>query len=110
MKHKSDTLDAFKAFKAWAEKQTGKPIKCLREDKGGEFMSNEFDAFLKNCGIARQHSVRNRPQQNGVAERANRLLHERITAMLNESGLSKAFWAECLAALVHVLDRCPTSA
>ena len=37
-------------------------------------------------------------------------LHERITAMLNESGLSKAFWTECLAALVHVLDRCPTSA
>ena len=44
------------------------------------------------------------------AERANRLLGERITAMLSEAGLSKAFWAECLAALVHVLDRCPTSA
>ena len=55
--------------------------------------------------------MRNRPQQNGVAERANiRLLGERITAMLSEAGLSKAFWAECLASLVHVLDRCPTSA
>ena len=29
--------------------------------------------------------------------------------MLDESGLSKAFWAECLAALVHVLNRCITS-
>ena len=30
--------------------------------------------------------------------------------MLSEAGLSKAFWAECLAAHVHVLNRCPTSA
>jgi len=109
MKRKSETFAAFKTFKAYAEKHTGKLLKCLREDKGGEYMSNEFDTFLKECGIIREHSVRNRPQQNGVAERANRTLGERITAMLSESGLSKAYWAECLAALVHVLNRCPTS-
>jgi len=104
MKRKSETLAAFK------ENVTGKKIKRFREDKGGEYMSNDFDTFLKNAGIVREHSVRNRPQQNGVAERANRTFSERITAMITESGLSKAFWAECLAALVHVLDRCPTSA
>jgi hypothetical protein len=107
MKRKSG---AFKTFKAYAEKQTGKLVKCFREDKGGEYMSNEFDAYLKECGIARQHSVRNRPQQNGVAERTNRTLEERITALLSEANLSKAFWAECLSALVHVLDCCPTTA
>ncbi len=110
MKRKSETFGAFKMFKAYAEKQTGKSMKRLREDKGGEYMTTDFDNYLKACGIVREHSVRNRPQQNGVAERANRILGERITAMLSESGLSKAFWAECLAALVHVLDRCPTSA
>jgi transposase InsO family protein len=110
MKRKSETFAAFKTFKAYAEKQTGKLVKCFREDKGGEYMSNEFDAYLKECGIARQHSVRNRPQQNGVAERTNRTLGERITALLSEANLSKAFWAECLSALVHVLDRCPTTA
>ena len=61
-------------------------------------------------GIERQYTCRNRPQQNGVAERANRVLAERITAMLNESGLPRTFWAECLAALVHVWNRLPTSA
>jgi transposase InsO family protein len=107
---KSDTFAAFKTFKSYAEKQTGKPLKRLRENKGGEYMSKEFDTYLKECGIAREHSVRNRPQQNRVAERCNRVLGEMITAMLSESGLSKAYWAECLSALVHVLDRCPTSA
>jgi len=74
MKQKSDTLDAFKRFKAYTEKQTGKTLKRLREDKCGEYMSTEFDTLLKSCGIVREHSVRNRPQQNGVTERANRLL------------------------------------
>jgi len=58
-------------------------------------MLTEFDTFLKSCGIVREHTVRNRPQ-NGVAERANRLLGERITAMISEAGLFKAFWAEYL--------------
>ena len=49
MKRKSDTLDAFKRFKAYAEKQTGKTLKRFREDKGGEYMSTEFDTFLNGC-------------------------------------------------------------
>ena len=104
------TFDAFKQFKAYAENQTGHKIKALRDDKGGEYMSNAFLRFTDECGIVRQHTVQNRPQQNGVAERANRTLSERITAMLQESGLSSKFWGECLAALVHVWNRCPTAA
>ena len=110
MKRKSDAFVAFKSFKAYAENKTGKKIKCLRIDKGGEYMSNEFSSFLDACGIKRQYTCRNRPQQNGVAERANRLFAERVVALLHESGLSKKFWVECLAALVHVLNACPTSA
>jgi transposase InsO family protein len=110
MKKKSDTFDCFKRFKAWAENLTGKKIKRLRDDKGGEYMSNEFQKFLDECGISREHTVHNRPQQNGVAERANRLFAERIVALLEESGLSRKYWAECLAALIHVLNRCSTSA
>ena len=36
-------------------------------------------------------------------------MNELITAMLADSGLPKTFWAECLAALVYVWNRCPTS-
>ena len=110
IKRKSDTFAAFKIFKAYAEKQTGRKIKAIRDDKAGEYMSKEFIRYTEEQGIVRQHTVRNRPQQNGVAERANRTLAERMTAMLNESGLSPTWWKECLAALVHVLNRCPTSA
>ena len=65
-------------------------------------MSNAMLKFTTECGIEHQHTVQARPQQNGVAECANHVLSERITAMLKESGLAMAFWGEALATLVHV--------
>ena len=67
LKRKSETFAAFKQFKAWAENLTGQRVGCLRDDKGGEYMSRDFEAFCIDHGIQRQHTVRNRPQQNGVA-------------------------------------------
>ena len=54
-------------------------------------MSNEMEAFCIEQGIERQHTVRNRPQQNGVAERFNCTLAKGLTAMLAESGLPSFF-------------------
>ena len=54
--------------------------------------------------------MRNRPQQNGVAERVNRTLEEGITAMLHEARLPMSFWAEALHTLVYTLNRTPRSA
>ena len=110
LKHKSDASKAFKQYKAWAENLTGQKIKSTQDDKGGEFISNEWKEYNAAEGIHHRHSTRNRPQQNGVAERTNRILDERITCMLIEAGLPKMFWVECLTALIHVLNRCPTSA
>jgi transposase InsO family protein len=102
LKAKSEVFEAFKDFKSWAETQLGARIRALQDDKGGEYMSNVFLEFTTQCGIERRHSTRNRPQQNGLAERANRTMGERITAMLTESGLPLSFWGHCLASMVHV--------
>ena len=102
MKKKSDTFKTFLHFKAYAENALGETIKALQDDKGGEFMSNEFIAYCDNNGIARRHSVRKRSQQNGTAEQGNRVGSERITALLAEANLPMQFWAEVLAALVHI--------
>ena len=73
-------------------------------------MSKEFNQFCINEGIECQHTVRNRPQQNGVAERANRTMEEGIIAMLYEAGLPLSFWGEALASFIHVWNRVSTSA
>ncbi|KAM1649747.1 hypothetical protein ACFXTN_002536 [Malus domestica] len=92
------------------ENQTGKKIKVLRSDNGGEYTS---DPFLKVCreeGIVKHFTVRDTPQQNGVAERLNRTLLEKVRCMLAQSGLSKAFWAEAITYACHIINRLPSSA
>ena len=51
MKHKSKIFDKFKIFRNEVEKQTSKFIKCLRSDRGGEYMSEEFRNYLRENGI-----------------------------------------------------------
>ena len=43
IKRKYKTFEQFKAFKAFVENETDLKIKCLRSDRGGEFISNEFE-------------------------------------------------------------------
>ncbi|KAM2048428.1 hypothetical protein ACFX1T_006964 [Malus domestica] len=52
--YKSESFERFKEFKNEVEKQTGKQIKILRSDRGGEYLSTEFLDYLKKCGIISQ--------------------------------------------------------
>ena len=59
-------------------------------------MSNQFREFLKKEGIAQQTSTPYTPQQNGVAERANRTIVEMARSMLHAQNLSLDLWAEAV--------------
>ena len=50
------------------------------------------------------------PQQNGVAERFNRTLLEKIWCLLSNSGLNKSFLAEAMTYASHLINRLPSSA
>jgi len=58
------------------ENKTGKSIKCLRTDNGGEFTSLEFEQFCKDEGIVRHKTAIYTPHENGVVERMNQTLME----------------------------------
>ena len=68
MQKKSDTFAKFCEFKALVEKESGKKVKALRSDNGGEFISAEFKDFCSAEGIRRELIAPHNPQQNGVAE------------------------------------------
>ncbi|RVW21953.1 Retrovirus-related Pol polyprotein from transposon TNT 1-94 [Vitis vinifera] len=91
-------------------KATGRKVKKLRTDNGLEFLSNDFNSLCQKEGIARHRTVRYTPQQNGLAERMNRTILERVRCMLSSSGLSKVFWAETAETAVHLINRSPSSA
>lgn len=50
------------------------------------------------------------PKQNGVSERMNRTLMEKVRTFLHESQASLSLWGEALYASVYVTNRSPTSA
>ena len=54
LKEKLEAFQKFKQYLARVEKETRKRLKCLRSDKGGEFISNEFNNFYIERGIKRQ--------------------------------------------------------
>lgn len=110
IKKKSDVFSIFKEFKVLVELESGKRIKCLRTDNGGEYTDGEFLALCKREGIKRQFTVAYTPQQNGVAERMNRTLAERMRAMLRTASLPNSFWAEAAMTACYIINRSPSTA
>ena len=72
LREKSDAFDKFKYFKALAENQTGRKLKEIHSDRGGEFLLRDFKEFYDRHGIKREYTITGTPQQNGVVERKNR--------------------------------------
>lgn len=67
----------------------GKKPKCIRTDRGGEYIGHEFINYLKSNGIQIQRTASYTPQQNGTAERKNRTLVEMARCMLIDANLEQ---------------------
>jgi hypothetical protein len=107
---KSDAFEKFQEFHVNAEKQTGKPLKVLRSDGGGEYINAVFRDYLKSKGINHEVTVPDSPQQNGVAERYNRTLLETIRAFTHAAGIPEKLWAEIANTACYVRNRLPSRA
>ncbi|KAL6314361.1 hypothetical protein AAG906_021191 [Vitis piasezkii] len=106
LKTKDQVLDVFKQFHALVERQSGEKLKCIRTDNGGEY-SGPFDEYCRQHGIRHQKTPPKTPQLNGLVERMNRTLVERVRCLLSQSQLPRSFWGEALNTVVHVLNLTP---
>jgi len=107
---KSEILNVFKRFKAQAENLTGRKIKHLQTDNGAEYLTSEFNEFLKTNGIKRRLTIPHTPEQNGVSERKNRTLVETARCLMLQSNLPPSFWAEAVSTANYLRNRCPSKA
>ncbi|GJZ24612.1 retrovirus-related pol polyprotein from transposon TNT 1-94 [Tanacetum coccineum] len=107
LKHKDEVFPTFKEWKVLIENQTGKKIKKLRTDNGLEFCGESFNALCRKYGIARHHTLVRTPQQNGVAERMNRTIMEKVRCMLSHANLDKDFWVEAATTATYLINRSP---
>jgi len=107
-KTSAEVLEQFKEYKAKVEKQTGKQIKRLRTDGSGEYRM-WVSTYLKQVGIIHETTAPYSPAQNGVAERANRTIMEKVKAIIVEYELDKRLWMEIANTVVYLKNRSPTS-
>lgn len=89
------------------EKFTGRKIKILRSDNGGEHFSNEFISFSREVGIKRELIVPYNPQNNGVSKRKNITIMEVSKTMIHDEYLPMFLWGEESKIVVYVQNKIP---
>ena len=96
-------FDTFKKWKALAENETGKRLKCLRSDNGGEYCSKEFDSYCSHNGIRREKTVPGTPQENGVSNEQND--HGACKVYELHAGLPLQFWVDVVNTVVYLINK-----
>ena len=116
LKAKSDAILATKQFLAdcapfgevkhlnWKQ-----PVKCLRSDNGGEYISHSFETLMREGGIKHEFSSLNSPYQSGVPECQWRTLLEMGRCPLIRSGLPKFLWTCAIRMAAFIRNRCYNS-
>ena len=89
------------------EREKRKPLKCFRNDNGGEYTSNEFKNYCSKKDIRYEKTILGTPQQNGVAERMNRTIAKKIRCMLRMANLPKSLWGEAVMTACYLINRSP---
>jgi hypothetical protein len=108
LKVKSDATAAILDFKNFFENQTGKSIKKLVTDGGGEFCNGLLADYLKEAGIAHNVSPPYTPQHNGFAERANKTIINMARCMMVQSKLAKEWWGEAVLTAMATTNCLPS--
>jgi transposase InsO family protein len=85
LERKSDAETNFREWKAEMFTQYDLKVKRFRTDGGGEFTSKRFLRYLRELGVRKETTAPYSPQSNGVVERANRTIVERVRSMLEDA-------------------------
>ncbi|GAX86663.1 hypothetical protein CEUSTIGMA_g14071.t1 [Chlamydomonas eustigma] len=109
IKVKSQVPEEIKSVIAELGRQTGLQVKAIRSDRGGEYINQTLQDYLKKKGIVQQLTAPYSPEQNGKAERLNRTLVERVRSMLHNSQVSKNLWAEAVVTANRIRNCSPTT-
>jgi transposase InsO family protein len=82
-------------------------VKALQLDN--EFKSKELESYLTEKGIVTRYSSPYTPEQNGAAEIINRVLLNKVRALLINSNLPKKLWGEAILTATYLYNRTPNS-
>ncbi|KAJ1039781.1 hypothetical protein NDA10_006566 [Ustilago hordei] len=101
---KSAALTALRRWIARMERAMDRKLKTLRSDNGGEWCSIAAEDWQTQEGFKWQKSVLGISVQNGRAERAIRLVQEKMHSMLIGRACPRELWLYAITAAAHVMN------
>ena len=107
MRTKSQGFDTFQKFICQAERQSGKKLKHLRTDFGGEFANHAFEEYTSKEDVKWEPSAPYTPEQNGKAERLNYSLMSSVRSILSAMHLPKTLWDELIKTVAYLKNQSP---
>lgn len=108
-KRKETGLKTLHEYRMMAEKQTGKVLRTIRIDGGGELNNSLVDAYCKEHGITIEKVPHDSSAANGVAERSFRTVIEGTRTLLEDANLPYSFWGEAASTFIYVDNFVPSS-
>lgn len=97
-----------KSFHKQIETQFSTKIRILHSDNKGEHVNHDFQKYFHTHGILHETTCPQTSQQNGVAERKNRLLLETACALLIEADVPCHYLDDAIVTAVYLLNRMPS--
>ena len=106
-KRAEETLSAWQSVHVELETLTGSKVRRFRTDNGNEFDNQLFRDYNQRFRIQHTFTAPYSPEQNGVAERANRTIMETSRCLLYANDLPRYLWAELMHTAVYLRNRLP---
>jgi hypothetical protein len=107
LKDKAEAAANIKFYQKAMEAALNKQMREIRTDRGGEFVNRELSTYLAEHGIRHNLTAPYSPQQNGVAERANRTIMEAARSMLHARGVDYRLWGEAVRTAAKLRNLMP---
>ncbi|KAI0995474.1 hypothetical protein K3495_g12705 [Podosphaera aphanis] len=105
LRTKDETITAFIQYANIYENNAyNKRIRILATDNGTEYTSKRFKTLLDNKGIVHQPSPVYTKEPNGIIERVNRTILNKIRCMLEQAKLPKILWGEAYLSAVYLYN------
>lgn len=105
IKQKSEVYEKFVEYFNLISNIVQGPICELRCDNGKEYLNKNFYEFARNNGFRIAPCIAYNHQQNGVAERYNQTIMNRVRCLRKEANLEKKFWPEIVDTACYIGNR-----
>ncbi|KAI0992610.1 hypothetical protein K3495_g15575, partial [Podosphaera aphanis] len=107
---KDETFDAFNSYaNIYENNENNKRIRILATNNGTEYTNKRFKSLLDKKGITHQLSPVYTKEPNGLTERINRTIVNKIRCLLNQSNLPKSLWGKACCTAAYLYNRSPHS-